>query len=72
MKDFFRESLHIARDGILHVNEVIAIAIIIVAAVIVLLLLKDAIKKSFGRKKTTIFSHKKNRYKTRIGRRKKY
>lgn len=71
MKDFLAESLHIARDGSLHVNEVIAIAIIIVAAVIIVLLLKDAAVRTSAKKKT-IFSHKKNRYKTRIGKRKKH
>lgn len=74
MKGFFENSLHIARDGDLHINEVIGIAIIAVVAVIILLLIADSVKKRAGRaagRKRTIFSHRPNRYRTRIKKKKR-
>ena len=44
MKEFLRERLHIALDGVLHVNEVIAIAILVVALLLVILLVCDTVK----------------------------
>ena len=46
MKEFLRERLHIALDGVLHVNEVIAIAILVVALLLVILLVCDTVKKT--------------------------
>lgn len=74
MKELFAEKLHIARDGILHVNEVIAVAIVVVFLILIIVVVRDVIKmmknKMPGRKKT-IFSHRKNRYKNSIGKKKK-
>ena len=72
MKSFFENTLHIAHDGNLHINEVIGIAILTVLAI---LLIRDLIKKAAGRlpgRRKTIFSHHKNRYKTRIDKKRKY
>lgn len=71
MKEFLRERLHIARDGVLHVNEVIAIAILVVALLLVILLVCDTVKKRRSRE-TRIFSNRKNRYKSRLGKKNKY
>ena len=70
MKEFLRERLHIALDGVLHVNEVIAIAILVVALLLVILLVCDTVKKRRSRE-TRIFSNRKNRYKSRLGKKNK-
>ena len=70
MKSFFENTLHIAHDGNLHINEVIGIAILVA-----ILLIRDLIKKAADRlpgRRKTIFSHHKNRYKTRIDKKRKY
>ena len=68
MKEFFAVKLHIANDGIIHINEVIAAAIVLVLIILVIVLATDLIceirNRMPGRKKT-IFSHRKNRYKSR-------
>ena len=71
MKEFLRERLHIALDGVLHVNEVIAIAILVVALLLVILLVCDTVKKRRSRE-ARIFSNRKNRYKSRLGKKNKY
>ena len=70
MKVFLEEKLHIVHDGILHINEVIAAAIVIVLIVLIVIGIKDLIKAARNRmpgRKKTIFSHRKNKYKNRIG-----
>lgn len=75
MKDFLADKLHIVHDEVLHVNEAIAIAIVIVLALLLIVIIKDLIKHILnnapGRKKT-IFSHRKNKYKNRIGKKNKF
>lgn len=71
MKQFLEERLHIVHDGILHVNEAIAIAIVIVTVLLIVLAVCDIAKKS-KKKEATIFSHRKNRYKSRLGKKNKY
>ena len=71
MKEFLRERLHIALDGVLHANEVIAIAILVVALLLMILLVCDTVKKRRSRE-TRIFSNRKNRYKSRLGKKNKY
>lgn len=71
MKQFLRERLQIALDGVLHINEVIAIAILVVALLLVILLIRDTVKKRRSRE-TRIFSNRKNRYKSRLGKKNKY
>lgn len=71
MMEFIVEVLKISKDGIINVNEAIVIAIGVVALLLVLALLKGPIanfidRNTPGRKKT-IFSHRKNQYKNRIG-----
>ena len=68
MKGFLEEKLHIVHDGVLHVNEIIAIAIVAVLLIIIVLIISDAVKRRRQRG-NTIFSHRKNRYKSRLGRR---
>lgn len=75
MQEFLNEKLHIVHDGILHVNEVIAIALVVVALILLIVVLKDLIrtgKNKVQRRKKTIFSHRKNRYKDRIGKKNKF
>ena len=71
MKQFLEERLNIAADGILHVNEIIALAIVAVVILLVVLLVRDKLKKHRN-KETTIFRHRKNRYKSRLGKKNKY
>lgn len=71
MVNFFVDVLKINLDGVLSVNEVIAMAITVVVLLIIITLLKKPILDFLNRitpgKKKTIFSHRKNQYKTRIG-----
>ena len=71
MVNFFVNVLKINLDGVLSVNEVIAMAIAVVVLLIIITLLKKPILDFLNRitpgKKKTIFSHRKNQYKTRIG-----
>lgn len=71
MKEFFRDKLNIAFDGALHVNEIIAVAIVAVVVLLIVLIIRDAIKKRRNRE-TIIFRHRKNRYKSRLGKKNKY
>lgn len=71
MKQFLAEKLNIASDGIMHVNEVIAIAIIVVVLLLVLLLVIEKIKHDKN-KEATIFRHRRNKYKNRIGKKHKF
>ena len=75
MSDFFRDTLHIAADGQLHVNEFILAAIVVVAAILLIAVARDvarSVKNKMPGRKSTIFSHWKNRYKDRINRKKKF
>ena len=71
MVNFFVNVLKMNLDGVLSVNEVIAMAITVVVLLIIITLLKKPILDFLNRitpgKKKTIFSHRKNQYKTRIG-----
>lgn len=71
MVNFFVNVLKINLDGVLSINEVIAMAITVVVLLIIITLLKKPILDFLNRitpgKKKTIFSHRKNQYKTRIG-----
>ena len=72
---FFKEILKIENDGILNINEAIAVAIICVALFMVIYMLKRPISNLLNRilpgRKKTIFSHRKNQYKNRIGKKSK-
>ena len=75
MSDFFRDTLHIAADGQLHVNEFILAAIVVVAAILLIAVVRDvarSVKNKMPGRKSTIFSHRKNRYKDRINKKKKF
>lgn len=75
MTEFLENTLNIIKDGVWNVNEAILFAIIIVSGLIVLILIKNATSKFLERygpgRKKTIFSHRKNQYKTRIAKGKK-
>ena len=75
MVDFIRDVLKISNDGVLSINELIVIAIGIIALLLLLAVLKKPLMRWIdgitpGRKKT-IFSHRKNQYKNRIGKKSK-
>ena len=75
MLEFFRDRLHVAADGNLHINELILAAIVVVALVLLVVLIVDLAKKGLSRmpgRRTTIFSHRKNPYKDRINKKRKF
>ena len=64
------QKLNIVIDGVWQTNEIIAtvVAVFIVAFVILLLtFIITRIVQSRNPRKSTIFSHRKNRYKSRLG-----
>ena len=67
---FLMEKLNIVSDGVWQNNEIVAAiaAVLIVALLIVLVifLIRKLIRDANPRK-STIFSHRKNNYKSRIG-----
>ena len=73
MKKFLENKISIVQDNDLHINEVIAMAIVVVVLLLIILIIVDAIK-SYRRKKkeVVIFSHRKNKYKSRLGKKHKY
>ncbi len=74
MKEFL-DNLHIAHDGNLHLNEVLGLAVAAVLTAIVILVIRDIARSVNNRlpgRKKTIFSHRKNKYKTRINKKNKY
>ena len=75
MNEFFVEVLKIEINGTFSVSEIIAIAIGAILVLIILAALKKPIFRFLDRvtpgRKKTIFSHRKNQYKTRIGKKSK-
>ena len=70
MITFLVEKLNIVFDGVLQPHEIIAaIAAILVVAVVIGLLIALIMKtiRDVNPRKSTIFSHRKNKYKSRIG-----
>lgn len=71
MINFLESVLKINVDGVLSVSELILIAIAIVIILIVFALVKDPLSCFIDRitpgRKKTIFRHRKNQYKNRIG-----
>ena len=70
MITFLMEKLNIVFDGVLQPHEIIAaIAAILVVAVVIGLLIALIMKtiRDVNPRKSTIFSHRKNKYKSRIG-----
>lgn len=70
MVTFLMEKLNIVFDGVLQPNEIVAAiaAVLLVAAVIgvaIALIMKTI--RDVNPRKSTIFSHRKNKYKNRIG-----
>lgn len=75
MAEFLENTLNITRDGTLNVSEAVLMAIMAVVGILVLILIKNAfdsmIKKYGPGRQKTIFSHRKNQYKTKISKGKK-
>ncbi len=75
MMNFLEEKFNIVMDGSWNTNEIIAA---VIAALVVLLLIWLVIKligriaAGLNPRKSTIFSHRKNKYKNRIGKKIKY
>ena len=70
MVTFLMEKLNIVFDGVLQPHEIVAViaAVLLVAAVIgvaIALIMKTI--RDVNPRKSTIFSHRKNKYKNRIG-----
>ena len=70
MVTFLMEKLNIVFDGVLQPHEIVAAiaAVLLVAAVIgvaIALIMKTI--RDVNPRKSTIFSHRKNKYKSRIG-----
>lgn len=70
MVTFLMEKLNIVFDGVLQTHEIVAAiaAVLLVAAVIgvaIALIMKTI--RDVNPRKSTIFSHRKNKYKNRIG-----
>lgn len=75
IKDFLTEKFSIVIDGSWNKTEIIAAAIAVVVVLLVILLIVKIIKgisKRVNPRKDTIFSHRKNKYKNRIGKKVKY
>ncbi len=67
---FLMEKLNVNIDGVWETNEIIAaIAAVIVVALIIglLIFLAAKIVRGVNPRKSTIFSHRRNKYKSRIG-----
>lgn len=74
MEDFLRDRLMIDFDGNWNLSEIAGAAILLVLAVLMLLGIITLVKrivKTANPRKDTIFSHRKNRYKNSIGKKKK-
>lgn len=75
MMNILCEKFNIVIDGRWNTNEMIAAAICAVAALLVLWLAVKIIVSiiaALNPRKSTIFSHRKNKYKNRIGKKIKY
>ena len=75
MKDFLKDRLLIEFNGNWNLSEIVAVAILLVLVVIAVFGIVKLIKrliKSANPRKETIFSHRKNKYKNRIGKKNKY
>lgn len=70
MITFLMDKLNIVFDGVLQTHEIIAaiVAVLAVAGIIgLLILLIRKTVRDVNPRKSTIFSHRKNKYKSRIG-----
>lgn len=75
MREILAKKFHIVQDGYWSSNELIAAAILAVLVLILIMIAAKAIKrlsKRINPRKDTIFSHRKNKYKNRIGKKNKY
>lgn len=71
MEDFLRDKLMIDFDGNWNLSEIAGAAILLVLMLLGIIALVKRIVKTANPRKDTIFSHRKNRYKNSIGKKKK-
>lgn len=67
---FLMQKFNIVFDGIWQVNEIAVAAVAAIIAVLLILAVILAVRKiieNANPRKSTIFSHRKNKYKSRIG-----
>ncbi len=67
---FLMEKLNIVPDGVWQINEIaVAIAAVLIVALLIALVifLVRKLIRDVNPRKSTIFSHRKNKYKSRIG-----
>lgn len=67
---FLMQKLNIVLDGTWQTHEIIAAAVALIVAVLLILAIVLLIRKLVihaNPRKSTIFSHRKNKYKSRIG-----
>ena len=70
MIEILMQKLNIVIDGVWQTNEIIAAvvaALVVVLIIVLLIFIITRIVKSANPRKSTIFSHRKNRYKSRLG-----
>lgn len=70
MVETFMEKLNIVIDGVWQTNEIIAAvvaALVVVLIIALLIFVITRIVQSANPRKSTIFSHRKNKYKSRLG-----
>ena len=75
MLEFLEEKINIAFDGSWNVTEVvISVIVVLVLVLLIVIFIKiiGAISRKMNPRKDTIFSHRKNKYKNRIGKKAKY
>lgn len=75
MKGFLADKLSIQFNGIWEVKEIIAavvLAAVTVLVVLALIQLAKVVVRRVNPRKSTIFSHRKNRYKNSIGKKKNF
>ena len=75
MADFLADKLSVEFNGNWEAGEILALAALAVIAVLVavgLIQLVKTIAERTNPRKSTIFSHRKNKYKNRIGKKNKY
>ncbi len=70
MVETFMQKLNIVIDGVWQTNEIIAAivaALVVVLIILLVIFVITRIVQSANPRKSTIFSHRKNRYKSRLG-----
>lgn len=75
MMDFIRSTLNIVADGKWSSNEIIAMTIVLLVLIVLIFAIIKIVRtiiELLNPRKSTIFSHRKNKYKDRIGKKNKF